>query len=58
MEDFIEEKIKEMGDFVGIVSFKKGSDNYNKLKKILIETYNKGIDDIDKFIIDELVERD
>lgn len=58
MEDFIEQKIKEMDEFVGVVSFKKGTDNYNRLKKILIETYNKGINDIDEFILDGLVEGD
>jgi hypothetical protein len=42
MEDFIDKKIKEMGDFVAVVSFNKGTDNYNKMKKILTETYERG----------------
>ena len=42
MEDYIEERIKEMGNFIGTVSFEKGSDNYNKLRTVLIDTYKEG----------------
>ena len=58
MEEFIEKKIEEMGSFIGVVSFKKGTDNYNKLRTILIETYNKGNNDLDEFINDGMVDRD
>jgi len=44
MEKFIEEKIKEMGHGM-VVSFKKGTDNYNTMKTILIEVYSKGVFD-------------
>jgi hypothetical protein len=49
MEKFIDEKIKEIGRRVGPISFDKGTDNYNTMKKILTETYmagSKGIDDL------------
>ena len=41
---FIDEKIEEMGRFVGVVSFDKGTDNYNKLRKIILECYNAGLE--------------
>tara|TARA_Y100000389_G_scaffold205062_1_gene262618 strand:- start:2665 stop:2832 length:168 start_codon:yes stop_codon:yes gene_type:complete len=41
---FIDEKIEEMGRFVGVVSFGKGTDNYNRLRKIILESYNAGLD--------------
>jgi hypothetical protein len=52
MEEFIDEKIKEIGERVGPISFDKGTDNYNTMKKILIETYSKGQEDIDELFID------
>jgi hypothetical protein len=42
MEEFIDKKIKEMGDHVSVISFKKGTDNYNTMKRILGEVYNEG----------------
>ena len=48
MEDFIDEKIEEIDKRVGPVSFKKGTDNYNTMKQILTETFNKGQEGIDK----------
>jgi hypothetical protein len=57
--NFIDKKIEEMGKFVSVVSFKKGTDNYNKLKKILTETYEAGVNGDDVFdddkTIDEIV---
>jgi hypothetical protein len=55
--NFIDQKIEEMGDFVGVVSFFKGSDNYNKLRDILLETYQAGKDgiDLDDRTIDDIV---
>lgn len=47
MEEFIDEKIKEIGKRVGPISFDKGTDNYNTMKKILTETYKKGSEGID-----------
>ena len=45
--NFIDEKIKEMGDFVSVVSFDKGSDNYNRMKKLMLETYQAGVNGVD-----------
>ena len=41
MEEFIDEKIAEIEKSIGPVSFKKGTDNYNTMKRILTETYTK-----------------
>lgn len=41
---FIDEKIEEIGKFIGVVSFNKGTDNYNKLRQIILESYNAGLD--------------
>ena len=49
MDEFIDKKIEEIGVRVSVVSFKKGTDNYNTMKKILSETYvagSKGIDEL------------
>ena len=43
MEEFIDKKIEEMGRGMA-VSFDKGTDNYNKMRKILMETYHEGYD--------------
>ena len=48
MEDFIDEKIAEIERCVGPISFKKGTDNYNTMKRILTETYTKGQEGIDE----------
>ena len=47
MEEFIDEKIEEIGKCVGAVNFGKGTDNYNTMKRILTETYTKGSEGID-----------
>jgi hypothetical protein len=52
MEEFIDSKIEEIEKCVGPISFKKGTDNYNTMKRILTETYNKGREGIDELFID------
>jgi hypothetical protein len=42
MEEFIENKIEEINRCIGPISFNKGTDNYNTIKRILTETHNKG----------------
>jgi hypothetical protein len=53
MEEFIDKKIEEIGGRIGPVSFKKGTDNYNTMKKILTETFNKGQEGIDELFIED-----
>jgi hypothetical protein len=56
--NIIDEKIKEMGKFVEVVSFDKGSDNYNKLQKILLEIYQAGVEGkslIDSDLVDDVL---
>jgi hypothetical protein len=45
MEEFIDEKIKEVSKRVGPISFDKGTDNYNTMKDILTQVYNAGVGD-------------
>jgi len=55
--NLIDEKIRELGNFIGVISFSKGTDNYNKLEKILLEMYQAGKDgiDVDGETIDEII---
>lgn len=55
--NLIDEKIRELGNFIDVISFSKGTDNYNKLEKILLEVYQAGKDgiDVDGETIDEII---
>ncbi len=55
--NFIDEKIEEMGKFVSVISFAKGTDNYNKLRKIILEVHQAGLEgkDIDHETVDDIV---
>jgi hypothetical protein len=41
--NLLDEKINEVGKYIGVVSFDKGTDNYNKLKSVLTDVYNAGV---------------
>jgi hypothetical protein len=55
--NLIDEKIKEVGKFIGVISFNKGTDNYNKLEKVLLDMYKAGEEGVplDDETIDEII---
>jgi hypothetical protein len=44
--NFIDEKIKGFGKFIGVISFSPGTDSYNKLREVLLETYQAGVEGV------------